>query len=308
MTSLRLGLAGDWHGDLRWAHVALGALARAGAREVHHLGDFGIWPGAAGARYLDGMERRCAELGLTLHVTPGNHEDYDRIARLPRADRGGAIGRVAWLSEHVSVVPRGHSWVIPGDTPRRVVSVGGAASIDVASRVPGQSWWAEEAITDADVLAVEATAYADGVDVLLTHDAPTVSTPAVSALVRDNPMGWPEPALLYAAHSRRQVARIVAATRPRLHIHGHYHVADTGVVTLGEVLAGDGVEPPAGLSPDARCRVVALDQEGRAGNLALLDLTDLGVIHAFPPARRLLTSSNARPITRRVELPDSGAL
>lgn len=275
-----LGLAGDWHGDLRWAEVALPTLAAAGVREVHHLGDFGMWPGAAGRAFADGVERVCAEHGLALRVTPGNHEDYDQIVRLPREDRGDGMGRVAWLRAHVAILPRGHRWEVgTGAARRTVVSVGGAASVDLEWRAPGRSWWPEEAITDVDVALVETSGAAD---ILLTHDAPTVSTPAVAAILQDNPMGWPEPALRYAATSRRQVARVVAATRPRLHVHGHYHVSDEATVRLLDVLRGDDVPAPAAIADHDTCRIVALDESGRPGNLAVLDLADLHLRRVTP--------------------------
>lgn len=49
-TPTRIALAGDWHGNTRWALHALEAAARQGCDTVVHLGDFGLWPGHDGAR------------------------------------------------------------------------------------------------------------------------------------------------------------------------------------------------------------------------------------------------------------------
>lgn len=46
------------------------------------------------------------------------------------------------LSDHVTVLPRGHRWEIAG---RSFVSLGGAPSVDYLQpfRHQGESWWAE---------------------------------------------------------------------------------------------------------------------------------------------------------------------
>lgn len=43
---MRLGIAGDWHGNRTWALRCARALADAGVGEVYHLGDFRdlAWP------------------------------------------------------------------------------------------------------------------------------------------------------------------------------------------------------------------------------------------------------------------------
>ena len=69
-----VGVAGDWHGNTRWARHALSEFHEAGVHDVWHLGDFGLWPG--GGDYLDAVNDTCERLGLTILVTPGNHEVY----------------------------------------------------------------------------------------------------------------------------------------------------------------------------------------------------------------------------------------
>lgn len=218
----RLGIAGDWHGNRDWAIRCVGALAEAGVGEIYHLGDFGIWPGPPGRSYLLDLEEALAGHDLYLFVTPGNHEDYDQIKRLPAVDKGHGIGAVQWITDHVALLPRGHRWQRDGWT---LVSLGGAPSVDRWLRRPGWNWWAAEAITDEDVARV---ARAGPADVMLTHDAPDADfgTHGVARVLSSNPLGWPRKALKYASEGRARMTTAFLAVRPRVFLHGHYHLRD----------------------------------------------------------------------------------
>ena len=74
--------AGDWHGNVRWAISRVEAVGASGTAMILHVGDFGIWPGASGKRYLQAVENACARYGVTILVTPGNHEDWARLSTL----------------------------------------------------------------------------------------------------------------------------------------------------------------------------------------------------------------------------------
>ena len=59
-----VAIAGDWHGNLRWALDRIGDAHAAGATTIVHLGDFGYWvPDPATRKYLFRVEKRLAELG-----------------------------------------------------------------------------------------------------------------------------------------------------------------------------------------------------------------------------------------------------
>lgn len=255
-----IGLAGDWHGDTRWAIHALERFAALGIRRIHHLGDFGFWPGRSGAAYAGAVSTAVQRLGLRLAVTPGNHEDYPALASLDVADRGDEIGAVGYAYADIAVLPRGHRWSHrAAGVARSFVSLGGAASVDLAERVPGLSWWPEEAISDRDVAHAIAGGHAD---VMLCHDSPDPATPAVARILAGNPLGWPADALRYAASIRSRVTQAVGAVRPDLLVHGHYHVWDHARVAWPE---------------GGECDVVSLDCERTPGNLAVLDLSTLAV-------------------------------
>lgn len=62
---------------------------------------------------------------------------------------------------------------------------------------------------------------------MLTHESPD-RTPvnAVRAVLSENPMGFPNDALLDSMLSRRRVAKVWDLIHPELLIHGHMHAPE----------------------------------------------------------------------------------
>lgn len=235
---------GDWHGDAGWAAETIDRVtAEFDARLLLHVGDFGIWPGAAGRRYVQAVSQAVVRSDSYLLVTPGNHEDWRQLTDEFAVRPGEPLS----LAERVWVLPRGFRFWVGG---WQLGSLGGAPSVDRDYRIEGVSWWPEEQITDHDVAAF----VADGaVDVLISHDAPEGGTRAVADILATNPFGFSGEALAYAARGRALITEAWRQTEPRLLVHGHYHVAgDTG--------------------PGQR-RVVALSEERTPTNVALIDLS-----------------------------------
>lgn len=251
-------VAGDWHGKTAWALNRIREVADRGVETLLHVGDFGIWPGRDGARYLREVERVCAERGVTIMVTPGNHEDWGHLMgrwHVVREERSGERDEPLVVSPHVLVLPRGFRWEMGG---RSFVSLGGAASVDLAFRTQGRDWWDEEIVTQAEADACAAAGYAD---VMITHETPDVpyAVPVVADLLAHNPMGWADKALWYSAMSRGRVTDAMLGVGPRLLLHGHMHVA--GEMTLR--LPGRGYETT----------IWSLNRDGQTGNLRFLDLS-----------------------------------
>lgn len=172
------------------------------------------------------------------------------------------LGAAKWFTDHIAVLPRGHRFSMGG---RTFVSLGGAPSIDFETRTRGTDWWPEEMIERTEAEAVGAAGYAD---VMLTHDSPDGPwwTPRVAHICATNPLGWSRTALAYAAAGRRRLSISYEGVRPRLLVHGHYHVADEATVT----------------SNGHSGRVVALAADGQENNAALLDLDGLDVTWIDP--------------------------
>lgn len=112
---------------------------------------------------------------------------------------------------HITYAPRGARWTWRGI---RFLAAGGAVSVDREWREPGETWWEEEAITEADVLRSIAGGPAD---VVVSHDSPAgvdAMGPETCGDKDADPASW---------RNREQLRRIVDAVPPRLLVHGHYH-------------------------------------------------------------------------------------
>ncbi len=240
----RIIVAGDWHGDTRWAARVLDAAADGGHDTVVQLGDFGFWPGAEGAAYLATLSEIAGERGLQLIVIDGNHDDHHQLRRWAADAAHRTPSGFVRTAPNVWWATRGLRWSWHG---RRLGALGGAFSIDHRFRTPGQSWWPEEEVIDADVERLGDAP----IDILFTHEAPSAS-PVVSMF-----------SLRAADHARASEGRArideaVEATRPSLVLHGHWHQRVTGLLTGG-----------AGGRPGI---VEGLAENGSAGNVVEVDL------------------------------------
>lgn len=240
----RVAVCGDWHGNIGWVRTLAKVLSSLApdVTTLLQLGDWWMDP-AATDEALDGtgIER--------IYVTLGNHEPWDQISPLLDAHPDAAIrvSDVTWL------LPRPARLTIGG---RRVLSLGGAVSVDKAWRHEGVSWWVDEEIRDEHVAAAIAGGPAD---VMLTHESPA-RTPvrAVREILRTNPMGFPDDALADSAASRGRVAEVWDATHPELLVHGHMHVAGGGATKDGR-------------------RVASFGRDAHEGNLGFLDMQTLRI-------------------------------
>ena len=77
-------VAGDWHGEIRWAKQVIECAGKLGVTKLLHVGDLGIgpWPGDRGAPLEHKLDRICARAGVEFHIVPGNHENWETIGRL----------------------------------------------------------------------------------------------------------------------------------------------------------------------------------------------------------------------------------
>lgn len=259
-----VALAGDWHGNARWARARIAEVAGDGVALILHLGDFGIWPGASGRVYIDQLEEACTTHGVGIWVTPGNHEDWGSLTRM-WADPDRA-GRPLHVSEHIAILPHGYRFALEG---RSFVSLGGAPSVDREYRERNKDWWAEEAIGPEDVACVVDGGYAD---VMLAHDAPLApyEVPSVAA-IRSTRGVWSERATAYARVGAERMHQAFLGVHPRLFAHGHYHVSDETTVELPDT--------------DHRTRIWSLNCDGVDGNIRCLDLATLDAPARTPPGR-----------------------
>lgn len=250
----QIGLVGDVHGNSRTAASAIASCVKAGAEEIHFLGDFGVvWEGGRRQQpeldYLTRvLERRTRP--VTAYITGGNHDGYTEWAKYPAAPDG-----IRWATNRIGLLPRG--WRTRSSSGTVLVSLGGANSIDRKLRQQiGSGWWAQESITEADLAAVGN----EPVDILLGHDAPNTS--ALRAVLEPDESRWDVEDLAYAKSGQAMFHRAVQQVRPRLTVSGHYHLHLDTVEALTDV---NGVP--------FRTRSVILNADGRRPTAAVLDTT-----------------------------------
>ena len=223
----RVYIAGDWHGNTNWANGRLQQIGmKTGPALVLHVGDFGIWPGADGQRYLDSVDKMCDRYNIKIAVTPGNHEDWNQLDALWDSGKDE-------IRPNIRVLHRNQRFVIDDV---QFLSLGGAPSIDRHLRTENRDWWPQEAITEWDVELLTDVILPTGppVDVMLTHDSPDApwQTPCVRRICETGPLSWPADSLAYAEQGRKLLSRAFEAVKPRLLVHGHYHEAGRTTVQL----------------------------------------------------------------------------
>ncbi|MFI2296059.1 metallophosphoesterase [Isoptericola sp. NPDC019571] len=241
----RIVVAGDWHGDARWARDVLEAAAAARVDLVIQVGDFGIGGfGMSGPSMVRQVDKACHKFGCRVVVVPGNHDDYDHLARRP-FDEAGMIH----LGRYIRAVPRPFRFEVGR---RRFGALGGAVSVDREDRVEGVDWWPQEAPAWSDVQSLGT----GPLDVLIGHDLP--------AEVRVTPGGYDIDAatLARAAEVRAMLSTAITQTRPQVVFGGHWHERLSHHYMLEDGTA-------------VRCE--ALDMERTPGNAVVLDLISLSV-------------------------------
>ena len=224
------------------------------ATRIGFLGDFGfIWPRENTGNILSKLSRRLADRGQSLFFVDGNYEDFGRLLKFPI----GADG-LRWIRPNLAHIPRGYrTRLVSG---RTLATLGGANSVEAVLRQEGYSWWAEEAITDADLAALGD----DPVDILIGHDAP-MNLPTLDRQLVETDELRPEASREYAAAGCAVFHRGFLQVQPKLYFGWHYHrfIDETVAYGTGETRFVS--------------RVVILDKNGsrHAISQAILDVVTL---------------------------------
>lgn len=254
-------VVGDTHGNAAFVRKTIVTAADAGISRLVQLGDFGIWPGHEGERFLEAVSAAALRHDVRVEFLDGNHDDHDQLDSLVANDANFEPDGSIEIAPGVHYWRRGSVVVWHG---RRIGFLGGAVSLDRFQRRAGVSWWPQESTTAADVARLVANTAAHGgrLDVLCTHDMlPGISLPTSNH--------WPVRALDATHRMRRLLRQAVLATGPQLYLHGHMHIRYRDDVELRE---GDTVTTltSVGFGHEGPGACAVLD-------LATLELDDLGL-------------------------------
>lgn len=211
-----IAVAGDWHRNMRWVSQLINFLAtQRHITHILHVGDFGIIGNTS--EYLRTLDEATSRTGVEVYFVRGNHDNPDFLDSLPLDHRGFAPLSYS-STPRVFYVPDGTFMTWRGKT---ILGIGGAVSIDKRLRSAGLEWWPNEVIPGNILDVVEPHLPLEGVDVIISHDAPELAAvplnPAFAALFSREVVDECE------AH-RSYFQEVVDALRPRNLIHGHYHV------------------------------------------------------------------------------------
>jgi hypothetical protein len=245
MNDDKILLLGDVHGRSGWLKLAIRTADALGISRILQLGDFGFWPHyGSGKDFLRTAQDSLARYDIELWWVDGNHENHDWLAEQPRDDGG------FWRAGNIVHIGRGARWEWSG---RTFLGCGGAYSIDKPYRIEGESWWAGETITEADLLRCAGPP----VDVLVTHDAPWGASNVIGPTTVGDKDDYPE-----SAANRKRVAALCDSVQPDLLVHGHYHYRNTTNYNT--------------------TRVEGFGRDGDIDSVGVLDLSDLSVFTVNP--------------------------
>lgn len=213
---MRILAAGDIHGDPQHLLYLYETAARLDVDRIFALGDYGYWEHMqGGGDYLDFNSQCAAEYDIPTYWLDGNHENHvllrNKYGKDGMRDRPW---REFWeIREDVHYSPRGNRFTWDGVT---FLTLGGAYSVDRASRRVGTSFWFEEMIENEEV---DRSIRGGKVDVMLAHDLPS----GVDMAAIMNHRGFRYTAIPSSEWNRDQLRKVVDEVRPDYFYHGHYH-------------------------------------------------------------------------------------
>ncbi len=226
----RVLVVGDTHGNLGfWRRVVIPVAVRQRTRVILQLGDFGLWPGIDGLKYIERLSEALVDARREVVWIDGNHDWHDALHKvyIKRHDQWAEI------RPGILHAPRGCRFT---EDRVRFLACGGAHSIDRHRRTPGVSWWPQETISDLDVRRCRAAGKAE---VLLSHDCP-------AGIPVEGEHGAAK-ACVETDINRARLRQVVRSCQPKLVLHGHwhkYHDTDAGDYRVVG-LAHDGGDTPS---------------------------------------------------------------
>lgn len=136
-----LYFTGDIHGDIE--KIRLDLFKSLSEKDVILVaGDFGYcWNG----KYESVWNNISKEIKANILITPGNHENYEKLYSYPMVEIYG--GKVYKMNDNTFFLKHGEIFNIEGI---KILSYGGATSVDKTNRYLNISWWPQEETSYAD--------------------------------------------------------------------------------------------------------------------------------------------------------------
>ena len=215
-------IVGDTHGDTGNLIALLDYCWDNGHTNIVQLGDWGyIFPSSF--RQSD-VSLLLQNRGIHMYFIDGNHDHHPFLRLLPNKKDNVAPG--------ITYLPRGTYCTIESTM---FASLGGAASIDYASRIEGKDYWKDlECVNQNDVDRLDSAA-----DVLLIHDSPDYMPefPPVDDTTFN----------LRVDNNKHLINQAIDIVKPELILHGHMHLKSVrehrGIKTVGlDCMAGRNYE------------------------------------------------------------------
>ena len=213
---MRILLLSDIHGNLHEIEAVLADAESKGLtfQSILQLGDFGVWPGDKGRRFLDGVSALAVRTGVPFRFLGGNHEDYDQIDSW-----GSGNSPFTEVRDGLFYVQRGARWTWGKCS---FGSLGGAFSVDHKIRTPHVDWWPRsEEVHVEDVLTLGPRV----LDVLVSHTTGFLSSPKrqPAFLSSGSKVNISRETEMMADTSEYLVQLAMDHTQPKWLFHGHWH-------------------------------------------------------------------------------------
>ncbi len=206
---------GDIHAEFNKLNVFI---SRKKPSMILQCGDFGYWPKYDGRYELGNhrynsadaivKRRKWFQCGIkneatSIYFCDGNHEDHSGLKAL----------EVSEVCPNVLYMKRGSHLTLPDG--RNVLFVGGGQSLDRHSRIPGETWFPNEVLSEGDLSELPEI----GIDIVISHTCPREFACEVRA---EDPRKFQDP-------SHDVLSIILRKYAPRHWYFGHFHIYQKGV-------------------------------------------------------------------------------
>ena len=180
---------------------------------VLQVGDFGWWPHFHGRKFSSKDSNNFDQFGIKNEFIgikndrikiiwcPGNHENHDDLESIEK----NATDRFIELMPNVFYATFGSIYKL--NNGKKIMFCGGASSIDKNFRIPGESWWAGETISESDMMKLPEI---QKIDIIISHTCPTKFNKMMNFSV-------------YYDCSQKALDYIFENYKPNLWFFGHFH-------------------------------------------------------------------------------------